>query len=174
MVCLRLHIPLAALSGRGVSHESAHRLKQSSGTSCPRTEIMASPPTPPPRGASSFDHLPAELLLEIWEYLTVNSSMQFALALFPILRHHRLVPQLTVPTCMRITRDNAHRLAIGEGNALVVARLPMELWLQIAEYGNSRDNISLLFALAGQFFQFQERPSEETKRRLYVWARRKR
>lgn len=131
------------------------------------------PPPPPPRAASSFDQLPAELLLEIWEYLSVNSSMRFALALFPTLRRHCLVPQLTLPTCMRITRDNAQRLASGEGDTLLVGRLPMELWLQIAEYGNSRDNISLLFALAGQFFQFQERPSEETKRRLYIWARRK-
>lgn len=49
----------------------------------------------------------------------------------------------------------------------------MELWLQIAEMGNSRDNISLMFALAGQFFQFQERPSDEMKSRLHVWARRK-
>lgn len=131
------------------------------------------PPPPPPRGASSFDYLPAELLLEIWEYLSVNSSMQFALALFPTLRRHSLIPQLTLPTYMRITRDNTEHRILGRGSTAVLARLPMELWLQIAELGNSRDNISLMFALAGQFFQFQERPSEETKTRLHVWARRK-
>ena len=131
------------------------------------------PPPPPPRGASSFDYLPAELLLEIWEYLSVNSSMQFALALFPTLRRHSLIPQLTLSTYMRITRDNTEPRVLRGGNATVVARLPMELWLQIAEMGNSRDNISLMFALAGQFIQFQERPSNEMKSRLHVWARRK-
>lgn len=131
------------------------------------------PPPPPPRGASFFDNLPAELLLEIWEYLSVNSSMQFALALFPTLRRHSLIPQLTLPTYMRITRDDTERRTVSGGTTAVLSRLPMELWLQIAEFGNSRDNISLMFALAGQFFQFQERPSEATKHRLYVWARRK-
>ncbi|OSS47810.1 hypothetical protein B5807_06502 [Epicoccum nigrum] len=131
------------------------------------------PPPPPPRGASSFDYLPAELLLEVWKYLSVNSSMQFALALFPTLRRHSLIPQLTLSTYMRITRSNTEPRVLRGGDATVLARLPMELWLQIAELGNSRDNISLMFALAGQFFQFQERPSDETKSRLRVWARRK-
>ncbi len=133
----------------------------------------APPPPPPPRGASSFDYLPAELLLEIWEYLSINSSMQFVLALFPTLRRHSLIPQLTLSTWMRITRDNTKRRTLSGGATAVLARLPMELWLQIAELGNSRDNTSLMFALAGQYLQFQERPSEETKARLHVWARRR-
>lgn len=132
-----------------------------------------SPPLPPPRAASSFDHLPAELLLEIWDYLSVNSSMQFALALFPTLRRHSLIPQLTLPTYMRITRDDTECRTLSQGSTEVLARLPMELWLQIAELGNSRDKISLMFALAGQFFRFQERASQETKMRLHVWSRRK-
>lgn len=131
------------------------------------------PPPPPPGCASSFDYLPAELLLEIWEYLSVNSSMQFALALFPTLRRHSLIPQLTLSTYMRMTRDDTRRRALEGDNTTVIARLPIELWLQITEMGNSRDNISLMFALAGQFLQFQERPSDETKSRLRVWARRK-
>lgn len=131
------------------------------------------PPPPPLGGASSFDYLPAELLLEIWEYLSVNSTMQFALAIFPTLRRHSLIPQLTLPTYMRLIRNDTACRAISGGTLAVVSRLPMELWLQIAEMGNSRDNISLMFALAGQFFQFQERPSDETKTRLRAWARRK-
>ncbi|KAH6642539.1 hypothetical protein C7974DRAFT_385613 [Boeremia exigua] len=99
--------------------------------------------------------------------------MGFALALFPTLRRHGLIPQLTLSTYMRITRDDTERRALGTSSTSVLGRLPMELWLQIAEMGNSKDNISLLFALAGQFFQFQERPSDETKARLHVWARRK-
>ncbi|KAF9701799.1 hypothetical protein EKO04_000100 [Ascochyta lentis] len=130
------------------------------------------PSLPPPPGASSFDHLPAELLLEIWEYLDVNSSMQFALALFPTLRRHSLIPQLTLPTYMRIIRDNT-QCGLSGGITELLARLPMELWLQIAELGNSRDNISLMFALAGQFFRFQGRASKATKTRLYIWSRRK-
>ncbi|KAF2633189.1 hypothetical protein BU25DRAFT_307189, partial [Macroventuria anomochaeta] len=109
----------------------------------------------------------------IWEYLSVNSSMQFALALFPTLRRHSLVPQLTLPTYMRITREDNECRTLSGGSTTILARLPMELWLQIAELGNSRDNISLMFALAGQFVQFQERASKETKTRLHVWARRK-
>ena len=99
--------------------------------------------------------------------------MQFALALFPTLRRHSLIPQLTLSTYMRITRDNTEPRVLRGDDATVIARLPMELWLQIAEMGNSRDNIGLMFALAGQFFQFQERPSDEMKSRLRVWARRK-
>lgn len=110
----------------------------------------------------------------IWGYLSVNSHMQFALALFPILHRHSLVPDLDLRTCMRMTRNSTQYPATRGGNAMAVGRLPMELWLQIAEYGNLRDNISLTFALAGQFFQFQEEPSEETKERLHAWARRKR
>lgn len=133
------------------------------------------PPPPPslPRGASFFDDLPAELLLEIWQYLSINSSMQFALALFPTLRRHSLIPQLTLSTYMRITREDTERRTTSGGNTALLARLPMELWLQIAEMGNSEDNISLMFALAGQFFQFQERPSKATKARLHIWSRRK-
>lgn len=130
-------------------------------------------PPLPSRDASCFDNLPAELLLEIWEYLSVNSSLQFALALFPTLRRHSLIPQLTLPTYMRITRHGTECRTPSTGSTAVLARLPMELWLQIAEMGNSRDNISLMFALAGQFFQFQERASGETKARLRVWSRRK-
>ena len=131
------------------------------------------PPPPPPGGASSFDRLPAELLLEIWEYLSVNSSMQFALAVFPTLRRHRLIPQLTPSTYLRIIRESTPSRNNIEGSTGVLARLPMELWLQIAELGNSRDNISLMFALAGHYVWFQERASEETKTRLRMWSRRK-
>ena len=131
------------------------------------------PPPPPPRGISSFDQLPAELLLEIWEYLSVNSSIQFALALFPTLRRQGLIPQLTLSTYMRIVRDDSEYRVPSGGNTVVLARLPIELWLQIADLGNSRDNISLMFALAGQFLWFQERASKETKTRLRVWSRRK-
>jgi hypothetical protein len=131
------------------------------------------PPPPPPGGASSFDRLPAELLLEIWEYLSVNSSMQFALALFSTLRRHRLIPQLTLPTYLRIIREDTEDRNASRSSTNVLARLPMELWLQIAELGNSRDSISLMFALAGQFFRFQERASNDTKTRLHVWSRRK-
>lgn len=99
--------------------------------------------------------------------------MQFALALFPTLRRHSLIPQLTLPTYMRITRDDTECRTLSQGSTEVLARLPMELWLQIAELGNSRDKISLMFALAGQFFRFQERASQETKMRLHVWSRRK-
>lgn len=133
-----------------------------------------SPPPPPPlQRNSSFDRLPAELLLEIWNYLNFSSSMQFALALFPTLRRHSLIPQLTVPTYMRIIRDDTQSRTFSRGSTEVLAKLPMELWLQIAEMGNSRDNISLMFALAGQFFRFQELASRETKQRLNVWSRRK-
>lgn len=131
------------------------------------------PPPPPPRRTSFFDELPAELLLEIWEYLSVNSSMQFALALFPTLRRQGLIPQLTLSTYMRIIRDDTECRVPSGGNTVVLARLPIELWLQIADLGNSRDNISLMFALAGQFLGFHERVSKETKTRLHVWSRRK-
>jgi hypothetical protein len=131
------------------------------------------PPPPPPQGSSSFDDLPAELLLEIWEYLGFGSSMQFVLALFPTLRRHSLTPPLSVSTYMRIIRDDSQSRAVGGDRTEVLGTLPIELWLQIAELVNSRDSTSLMFALAGQFFRVQEGASQETKERLSVWSRRK-
>ncbi|KAF3000813.1 hypothetical protein E8E13_006450 [Curvularia kusanoi] len=131
------------------------------------------PPPPPPRGAS-FDYLPAELLLEILQYLDINSSLQFALTIYPTLRRHSLVPQLTLPTYMRIARNNTRCWELMGSSAAMSVRLPMELWLQIAEMGSSRDNISLTLALAEMFILLGARPlSDETKSQLRVWARRK-
>lgn len=128
------------------------------------------PPPPPSCRISPFDDLPAELLLYIHSYLGLQSYTQLALAIYPTLRRHGLVPPLTIPTFVRLSRDSQRTPSSSNPRAL--AQLPTELWLQIADLGDSTDNISLVFALCGQFWRVLERVDDETWTRLRVWSRR--
>jgi hypothetical protein len=53
-----------------------------------------------------------------------------------------------------------------------VARMPVELWLQVAEYLEPANSISLTLALAPRFWRFPGRPSRELITWLRVWSRR--
>jgi hypothetical protein len=133
------------------------------------------PPSPSPsRRISPFDDLPAELLLYIHSYLGLQSYTHLALAIYPTLRRHGLVPPLTIPTFVRLTR-NSQRTPTSSSNTSsprALAQLPTELWLQIADQGDSTDNISMVFALYGQFWRVLEPMDDETWTRLRVWSRR--
>jgi hypothetical protein len=130
---------------------------------------MSTSATSAPRRTSSFDDLPAELLLYIHSYLGLRSYLQLTLAIYPTLHRHGLVPALTVATFIRLTRA-AQRTPRSTPRAL--AQLPAELWLQIADLGDSTDNVSLVFALSGQVWRVQERVEDPTRTRLWVWSRR--
>lgn len=128
----------------------------------------APPPPPPPPRCSGFDDLPAELLLILYRYLGLGQFMNLALALYPTLLRHRLVPELTpevvksITSTPRSTFNNAKSCSAME-------RMPMELHLQIAEYGEPADGIALLWAL-GIFHRAQI--SDEFLQILRIWSRR--
>jgi hypothetical protein len=128
------------------------------------------PPPPPPRGPPNsenhFEHLPAELLLIIHRYAGFNSFLNLALAIYPTLRRHNLIPELTSATLDHfIHRPNPAASKVPPR----VPRLPDELWLLVAQYMEPVDIMSLVFALGPQF---AGPPNRETRDRLRVWSRR--
>lgn len=130
-------------------------------------------PPSPPTTAASIDDLPAELLLMIYEYIGLGNFMNLALAIYPTLQRHGLVPHLTVETLMRIVSEWQHTDVISNGQT-AASRVPTELWLQIAEYLEPADTFALVFGVGNRFYRFKERPTKETIVRLRTWSRRSR
>jgi hypothetical protein len=129
------------------------------------------PPPPPPPHNSPFDDLPAELLLYLYQYIGLEQFMNLALVIYPTLVRHRMVPELTPRTFVRIVSDS--RLSpTAPNNPSAVARLPVELWLQIAESLEPANSIALVFAMGHRFWRFPGRPSRELVTWLRVWSRR--
>lgn len=140
------------------------------------------PPPPPPTNSlatqpcrcSPFDDLPAELLLILYRYLGLEQFMNLALVIHPTLLRHSMVPELTTVSFVRMLSD-VHALHITQSNTQsAVARMPVELWLQIAEYLEPANSIGLVIALGGRFWQLSNRPSDELVTWLRVWSRRAR
>lgn len=131
------------------------------------------PPPPPPPRSSPFDDLPAELLLELYRYIGLEQFMNLALVIYPTLSRHRMVPELTSETFIRIVHE-AHLPSIKSNNSSAVVRMPVELWLQVAEYFDPASSIALVFALGPRFWRFPGRPSKELATALRVWSRRSR
>lgn len=129
------------------------------------------PPPPPPRRASAFDDLPAELLLEIYEKLSLTSFMNLVLAIYPTLERHRLVPALALENIDRLEADRQRAYASSVSRSAVF-RVPRELWLQVGGYLDSFGLVSLVLALGGVFYRLDHEPSEEEMQRLRMWARR--
>ncbi|KAF2128853.1 hypothetical protein P153DRAFT_27252 [Dothidotthia symphoricarpi CBS 119687] len=131
---------------------------------------------PPPPTPSPFDLLPAELLLTIHQYLSLSHSLNLALAIYPTLRRHGLAPALTPQTVLRITRQQRSVQGSVQQSApqQAVARLPVELFLQIAEHLEPGDGIAMVFALDARFYRGEGGGgvSAETGGRLRVWGRR--
>jgi hypothetical protein len=129
------------------------------------------PPPPPAPNGSPFDDLPAELLLELYQYIGLEHFINLALAIYPTLARHRMVPELTRQTFCRIVSD-FHPKDASPNSRRAVGRTPVELWLQIAGYLDPANSIALVFALGHQFWRFPGRPSKELVTRLRVWSRR--
>jgi hypothetical protein len=128
------------------------------------------PPPPPPPPHNSFDDLPAELLLEIYQYIGLEQFMNLALAIYPTLMRHNLVPELTPETFARIVCEENAPPDISS----VVGRMPSELWFQVAQYFDPASSIALIFALGPRFWRFPGRPSKELVAALRIWSRRSR
>ncbi|KAI8943453.1 hypothetical protein NX059_001462 [Plenodomus lindquistii] len=131
------------------------------------------PPPPPPPHSASFDDLPAELLLMIYEYIGLSNFMNLALAIYPTLQRHGLVPTLTVETLVRIASE-WRRARVVTSTPSAASRMPVELWLGIVQYLEPSDTFALVFAVGSRFYTFNDPPSGETLDRLRFWSRRSR
>ncbi|KAF2854962.1 hypothetical protein T440DRAFT_380010, partial [Plenodomus tracheiphilus IPT5] len=131
------------------------------------------PPPPPPPHVSSFDDLPAELLLMIYHHIGLSNFMNLALAIYPTLQRHGLVPNLTAETLVCITSE-WQRAGVVTTTPQAASRMPVELWLQIVHYLEPSDTFALVFAVGSRFYTFNNPPSRETVDRLRVWSRRSR
>ncbi|KAF2182699.1 hypothetical protein K469DRAFT_218378 [Zopfia rhizophila CBS 207.26] len=119
------------------------------------------PPPPPPRG--SLDNLPAELLLDIIRYLHSEEYATFALALYPLLRRHGLVPALTKETYLRITRQRPPP----SSKTGSYWRLPVEMTDEIMRYLEPADMIAFLFSNRELFLRYLPELSKDTKKGLW-------
>jgi hypothetical protein len=141
----------------------------------------APPPPPPPNG--HFNSLPAELLLEIIQYLQINDYVQFALAIYATLQRHGLVPPLTLEIYTRVTNQSLvvsraygpEHISLspgerGQPSGKTPVPLPTELNNQIMDHLEPADRIAWLFSstrMAGYFPDI----SEGTRRQLMVALR---
>ncbi|KAF1833927.1 hypothetical protein BDW02DRAFT_569567 [Decorospora gaudefroyi] len=128
------------------------------------------PPPPPPPGPRNndncFDGLPAELLLIIYRFTGLGNFLNLALAIYPTLQQHNLAPELTTTTLVRVFREsNTFPITTTPS----IAQVPVELWLQVAQYLEPADDISLILALAPWF---RREMTRATRDRLRIWSRR--
>ncbi|KAF2028594.1 hypothetical protein EK21DRAFT_69493 [Setomelanomma holmii] len=107
----------------------------------------------------------------LYEHVGLEHFMNLALVIYPTLLRHRLVPELTPTILDRIIRE-VHIPAIRVNHPSAAARMPVELWLQIARQFEPANSIALIFALGPWFWQLSERPSRELLSWLRTWSRR--
>lgn len=119
------------------------------------------PPSPPP--GSDFQKLPAELLLGIIQYLHSEDYVAFALAIYPTLQRHGLVPPLTIDIYHRITRQRPPP----PNSPPVYWPLPIELTEEVLRHLEPADRIALLFSHRDLFLRYLPALSKETKKRLW-------
>ncbi|KAF1943369.1 hypothetical protein EJ02DRAFT_143145 [Clathrospora elynae] len=140
----------------------------------PPPPLPPSPPSSPPLPSDNiFDHIPAELLLIICRFAGLGDLMNLALAIYPTLRCHNLVPDLSIFTLTRIISEWRGR-SILSANTSAASRMPVELWLQTADHLELADTTRLVLALGNRFYNFRGRPTRETEDRLRIWSRRAR
>ncbi|KAF2800495.1 hypothetical protein K505DRAFT_228731 [Melanomma pulvis-pyrius CBS 109.77] len=121
------------------------------------------PPPPPPPPKKNVHDLPAELLLSIIQYLKINDYVTFALAIYPVLRSHGLVPPLSVDIYNRITLQQPPP----DGRIAIHWTLPAELTEEIMSYLEPADRIAFLFSHRELFMEYLPGLSQETKTRLW-------
>lgn len=131
-----------------------------------------SPPSLSPPSTSPFDDLPAELLLMLYRYVGLGQFVNLALVIYPTLLRHTMAPKLTPETYHRMTNQRNAPHTTRRNTRSAVAKMPVELWLQIAEYLEPANSIGLVFALGPQFWQYPGQPSSELATWLRVWSRR--
>lgn len=109
----------------------------------------------------------------IYEYMGLANFVNLALAIYPTLQRHGLVPNLTNETLVRMTSEWQRNGAVTNTNA-AVSRMPVELWLQIVNQLEPSDGFALVFAVGNQLSRLNNPPSKATLDRLRIWSRRSR
>lgn len=101
--------------------------------------------------------------------LTAQDYINFAMAIYPILRAYGLVPVLTPEIYQSLTQQapnmNLHRHDQRENSAGSL-RLPIELNDEIMDYLNPEDRIAWIFSHRELFRSYFEGLSEETRKSL--------
>ncbi|KAF2443840.1 hypothetical protein P171DRAFT_45397 [Karstenula rhodostoma CBS 690.94] len=127
------------------------------------------PPTRPPPPTPPFGGLPTELLLNIIELLSRDDYINFAMAIYPILRSYGLVPVLTSEIYQSLTQQapnmNSQRRDQRE-NSQGSLRLPIELNDEIMDYLKPEDRVAWIFSHRELFRSYFEGLSEETRKSL--------
>ncbi|OAL55571.1 hypothetical protein IQ07DRAFT_639239 [Pyrenochaeta sp. DS3sAY3a] len=138
------------------------------------TDQGGNPPAPssPPPNGNVFDRLPAELLLLMFDHLNVEQFASLALAVYPSLQRHRLVPELTVDTLFRILHVRRGWNLTVPHSRTGVESLPVELWLHIADHLEPSDAFALAYAVDPAFYWVRHRHTPATAMRLRCWSRR--
>lgn len=121
------------------------------------------PPPPPLRGLTN---LPTELLLCIIQYLRTEDYVSLALAIYPTLRRHGLVPPLTNGDCRRLIRYPS----LPSPGPVFVWPLPMELIQEIIEFMEPTDVIAFIFSHRELAVRFMAPMSLSTQIRLRLWT----
>jgi hypothetical protein len=121
------------------------------------------PPPPPPPLGNHFERLPAELLLYIIRYLNNNDLVRFALAYYPVLLQHRLLPPLDVASYRRIVGPRPTY------QSPTLWSLPVELREEIMRYLEPADRISFLLSKRELLGDYLPVLSQATRRRLWNW-----
>jgi hypothetical protein len=132
----------------------------------------APPPPPPPPTGKALHDIPAELLLSIIQYLDTCEYVSFALAVYPLLHRHGLVPPLTIDIYHRITRQRPPPRETAYAESLPPPRehrgwpFPLELTELIISYLEPADIIALLFSQRHLSLCYLPKLTEETRTRL--------
>ncbi|CBX96803.1 hypothetical protein LEMA_P099340.1 [Plenodomus lingam JN3] len=109
----------------------------------------------------------------LYAHMGLDNFMNLALAIYPTLQRHGLVPNLTVNTLIRIINEWRTDGAVASTSS-AASRVPVELWLQIVDYLEPSDTSALVFALGTSFFTFHHKLSSQTLIRLCIWSRKSR
>ena len=94
------------------------------------------------RGISLMDRLPAELILDILNGLDILDLASLIFAIFPILRHHRIAPAISMGRIEAMRRRSIPQHARRPG----IQSLPPELRLYIGQTLNAREKINFVIA----------------------------
>jgi hypothetical protein len=103
----------------------------------------------------------------IYENIGLDQFLNLAIAIYPTLLRHRMVPELTLDTIASMAGGSP--LIMTRSNS-AVARMPMELWLHIAEYGEPANSVALHWALGLRFWRSYNQLSNELVVLLRRWS----
>lgn len=109
----------------------------------------------------------------LYRDLGLAQFMNLALAIYPTLLRHRMVPEITPRTLVRIISDaNGQATGSSPNGHAAAARMPVELWLQVAGYIEPEHSLALVLALGPRFWRLSYAPSPELAMTLRIWSRR--